>query len=96
MKKMSLNKIILLVSISLYMISLSQLIVITEPNSDVVGLFALIAGWGVSEFWLANPILFASWYFLHDKPKLALIGSLLSTILSLLFLKSSNFLFLSN
>lgn len=89
MKKMSLYKLILLVSISLYIISLSQLIVITEPNSDIVGFFALITGWGVSEIWLANPILFASWYFLNIKPKLALTGSLLSTIISLSFLKTS-------
>jgi small neutral amino acid transporter SnatA (MarC family) len=88
------NKIFLLISIVLYIISLTQIsYCIPGSCKNFSGLLSLIFGWvGVFMLhfpafpWLANPILLASWITHKKKPKVSLILSVVSLTFMLSFL----------
>lgn len=89
-------KIILCLSIGLYLISLSQISFCTIGNNCEYfsGLLHLVFGWfGVFKLhlpafpWLANPLLFFSWLFLfRKKKKIALALSGIAFLLMISFL----------
>ena len=83
----------LLLSMALYICSLTQVgfAVRSGSNSDNLGIFLVIFGTigftagGAALSWLANPVLWFSWFMIHDvKP--SFIASLIGTLLSLSFL----------
>jgi hypothetical protein len=73
-------------SMFLFLISLSQNIVKTESGSESSAILALLLGWVCPLIWIANPILFSSWISFKKQPKNAIIGSFLSSLISLSFL----------
>ncbi|MBL0072975.1 MAG: hypothetical protein IPP34_14715 [Bacteroidetes bacterium] len=82
---------ILIVSIILFVLSLTQECYCTTSNcSDSIMVFLL--GWaaifstGAGLCWFANPLLFISWIFLKKKLKLSMFLSITSFLLSFLFL----------
>jgi hypothetical protein len=82
---------ILYASIILFVFSLTQKCYCTTSNcSDSI--MVLILGWAafsagaVGMVWFANPLLFASWFFLKRNLKTAMFLSVFSFLLSLSFL----------
>jgi hypothetical protein len=90
------KKITLILSIGLYLISLTQKSYCTVVGGTCeyfTGLLNLIFGWfGIFKLhfpafpWLANPILFISWIFFKKNPKISLILSCIVFPLMLSFL----------
>src|SRR5262245_49861927 len=86
-----LKKIFLIISISLFIISLTQKCYCTSSQcGDSIMLFllgwgALISG-GAGIALLANPLLISSWILLNKNLKLAMFLSVFATLLSLSFL----------
>lgn len=81
-----------LLSITFYIISLFLVGFYDHQNGGNFGILivafgglAMLSG-GAALAWLANPVLWFSWFMVIRKPKLSFIGSLLSTIISLSFL----------
>ncbi len=89
------KKRMLQLSMAFFVFSLSQKSYCTTTScSDSVMVFLL--GWaaifttGAGICWLANPLLFAGWMLLKRNVKLAMFLSVISTLLSLLFLTFSS------
>ncbi len=86
-----LKKYILIASISLFIVSLTQKCYCTTSECGdsimafLLGWAALLSG-GAGISWLANPLLFASWIILRINVKLAMFLSVGATLLSLSFL----------
>ncbi|MBK9109493.1 MAG: hypothetical protein IPM92_14245 [Saprospiraceae bacterium] len=85
------RRIILLLSIFLFLISLTQKGYCTKNNcSDSIILFLL--GWfgmlmgGAGICWIANPVILTSWYFTKKASKYAMYTSLLATAICFSFL----------
>lgn len=85
-----LKKYILLISIGLFLLSLTQKCYCTVSNcSDSIMVFllgwaAVISGAGIT--WLANPILFLAWLTLRKNLKASMFLSMTASLLSLAFL----------
>lgn len=84
------SRIILLISIVLFVTSLALPAVFTQKGSEMYGLACFLLGWadlsrdGTS--WIANPILLISWIFLLVKqPKIAAFLGLLSVAAALYY-----------
>ncbi|MBK8954114.1 MAG: hypothetical protein IPM34_00970 [Saprospiraceae bacterium] len=84
-------RIILLLSISLFLIALTQKGYCTRNNcSDSIILFLL--GWfgmfmgGAGITWIANPLILCSWYFTKNESKYALYTSMLACAICFSFL----------
>ena len=101
MKKINLlKKITLIISILLYIVALTQeSYYVNKINSDdwsnsfillLVGWIGMIMGGGAAICWLANPLIFLSWLLIFRKIKIAIVSSIISFILSFLFLFSEN------
>lgn len=86
-----LKKYIFIVSISLFIVSLTQKCYCTTSECGdsimafILGWAALLSG-GAGISWLANPLLFASWFMLRENLKLAMFLSVAALLLSLSFL----------
>lgn len=86
-----LKKYIIITSISLFIISLTQKCYCTTSECGdsimafLLGWAALLSG-GAGISWLANPLLFASWIILKKNLKLAMFLSVAALLLSLSFL----------
>ncbi|MDP9076933.1 MAG: hypothetical protein M3O71_05880 [Bacteroidota bacterium] len=88
------TKVIMLISIALFLIALSQPCFDTEKEAggDGEGFALLLSGFfgffssttGLT--WLANPALWLSWIFVAKKPKLSLTASFISVLIGLLFM----------
>ncbi len=85
MKKNRIMKSILIISILIFAVSLTQKTYCLDGLCGYRGISDLLIGWlGVwygkigSTAWLANPFLLTAWIFLMRKPKLALLFSILS------------------
>ena len=90
-----LRKYSLIISIILYCLSLTQDAFYIDKNDHDAwsSLPALILGWlgilfgsGAAFTWLANPVLFLSWFFLFNNIKSALLTSILASIIAASFL----------
>lgn len=86
-----LKKYILIISITLFVVSLTQKSYCTSSScGDSIMLFLL--GWiaaasgGVGLSWIANPLLIASWFLIKKNLKTAMFLSVCATLLSLFFL----------
>ncbi len=86
MRKKTIQNITLGISMLLFLISLSQNIVKTARGSEPSAILALLLGWVCPLIWMANPILISSWISFKKQPKNAIIGSFLSSLISLSFL----------
>jgi cellulose synthase/poly-beta-1,6-N-acetylglucosamine synthase-like glycosyltransferase len=86
MRKNTSQNITLGLSKLLFLVSLTQNIVKTENGSEPSAILALLLGWVCPLIWIANPILFSSWISFKKQPKNAIIGSFLSSLISLSFL----------
>ncbi len=78
-------KIILIISIILFIISLTQKTYCLDANCGYIGFSDLLFGWlGVlyekegSYAWLANPFLLLTWIFIFKNPKIALVLSIIA------------------
>jgi len=89
------KKLLLFISIGLFIISLAQKSYCTNGGTCEYfsGFFNLIFGWvGVFMLhipafpWLANPILLASWILFKKKPKISFILNIIALVLMLSFL----------
>lgn len=84
-------RILILISISLFLVSLTQKGYCTQNNcSDAIillllGWFGMLMG-GAGISWIANPLIFASWFFTSRGSKYALYTSILSSAACFLFL----------
>ncbi len=85
------KKSVLLISIGLFAVSLSQEAYCTtnlcRPSFDalITGALGFLYG-GAAITWLANPILFISWISINKNLKLSFILSFLAAVISLAFL----------
>lgn len=86
-----LKKYILLISITLFVLSLTQKCYCTTTQcGDSIMVFLL--GWaaafsgGAGIAWIANPLLFASWFLLKKNLKTAMFLAVFAALLSLSFL----------
>jgi hypothetical protein len=86
------KKIVLLLSIGLFIASLTQQAYCTSNlcrggfDALFSGFFGFLSGDGAAVVWIANPILILSWIFFKRRPKLMLALSLAATLISLSFL----------
>ena len=88
------NRIVLLISIIIYIISLTQKSYCSSFGfCENLGIYSLLFGWlGVFMLhipafpWLANPILFMVWFLYKKHPNTSLILSLIAFLLMLSFL----------
>ena len=85
-------KIFFLISVILFVVSLTQKTFCIDGVCEARGILNLFTGWlgviytkGGSNAWLANPLLILSWFFLTRRPKLALTFSLLAFFFALRF-----------
>ncbi|MBS7788300.1 hypothetical protein KIH23_13410 [Flavobacterium sp. CYK-55] len=92
-KKIKSYRKIISLSFLLFLISLTQTAVITNPaeSTPSSAFMSFLLGWldlnGPGISWLANPFLFLSWFFLNNKKvKLSILSSLMSTGFSVSFL----------
>ncbi len=91
MKKTALMKIIVVFSILLFIISLTQKTYCLDGSYSARGFLNLLIGWlGVlssngSKAWLANPFLLASWFLAFRKPKWALALSSIAFVFAIRF-----------
>ncbi len=85
-------KILLIASIILFVLSLTQKTYCLDGICEARGILNLLIGWmgvlytkGGSSAWLANPFLIVSWFFLINKPKLAFLLCALAFFFALRF-----------
>ena len=88
------------VSIGLYIFACFSTVYRLENGDESIGFMVLIIGFlglilGYLS-WLANPLIFLSWFFFEKNPKWTLILSILSTILTLSFLDTKELLINEN
>lgn len=85
------KKIFLIISITLFVLSLTQKCYCTTSTcSDsimvfLLGWFAMLSG-GAGISWLANPLLFFAWYQLNRNLKLSMFLSMFAFLMTLSFL----------
>jgi hypothetical protein len=85
------DRTILILSIGLFICSLTQPSYCTTTGCGdsiavfISGAIGFLLG-GAALTWLANPLLFISWFLINRKPKLSLITSLTATLIALSFL----------
>lgn len=85
------SRLIVLISIVLFITSLALPAVFTQKGSEMYGLAVFLLGWadlsGDGTSWLANPVLLFSWIFLLVKqPKIAAFLGLCSVGMALYYL----------
>lgn len=85
------NKIVLWVSIGLYVLSLTQRCYCTTVFCGY-SLMALLTGpvglvfGGAALVWLSNPLLLTAWILFNKRPKISLLTSFLAVLISLSFM----------
>lgn len=84
------SRLVLLISVALFITSLALPAVFTQKGSEMYGLACFLLGWadlsGDGTSWLANPVLLFSWIFLLVKqPKIAAFLGLISVGLALYY-----------
>jgi hypothetical protein len=91
-KKSKIKTAVLMVSIGLFAFSLFNIAFYTEDGFRT-SIEALFMGWlamltgGAAMTWMANPFLIVTWIFLGNNKKSAWIFGLISSLISILFLK---------
>lgn len=86
------SQIVLIISLVIFIISLTQTAVYTK-GSEMHAFVCFILGWADLEdslSWLANPVLLAAWFFILIKQiKISIIFSILAFCLTLLYLSTN-------
>jgi hypothetical protein len=76
----------LVLSIGFYLLSLTKLVVTTEKETNISGFFALLVGW-FDPVWLANPLIFVSWFLLKKYTKVSIVLCSISAFIAYRFLE---------